>query len=62
MALLLSRAVYGGSGGSEKKRVVTLREAWTESGETITSIVARFGVSHRWIHQWGYPVPRDGSQ
>jgi len=30
--------------------------AWDGSGETITEIAARFGVSRGWIHKWVYPV------
>ena len=28
--------------------------AWAGSGETVTSIAARFGVSRGWIHKWVY--------
>ena len=31
-----------------------VREAWAGSGETVTSIAARFGVSRGWIHKWVY--------
>ena len=30
--------------------------AWEGSGETITDIAARFGVSRVWIHKWVYPA------
>ena len=33
-----------------------IRGAWAGSGETVTSIAARFGVSRGWIHKWAYPV------
>ena len=29
--------------------------AWSGSGETVTDIAARFGVSRAWIHKWVYP-------
>ncbi len=29
--------------------------AWNGSGETITEIAERFGVSRGWIHKWVYP-------
>jgi hypothetical protein len=32
-----------------------IRGAWAGSGETVTSIAARFGVSRGWIHKWVYP-------
>ena len=35
-----------------------VREAWAGSGETVTSIAARFGVSRGWIHKWVYPAVR----
>ena len=35
-----------------------IREAWAGSGETVTSIAARFGVSREWIHKWVYPAVR----
>ena len=33
-----------------------VRKAWAGSGETITDIAARFGVSRGWIHKWVYPA------
>ena len=36
-----------------------VREAWAGSGETITDVAARFGVSRGWIHKWVYSVLRD---
>ena len=33
-----------------------IREAWFGSGETVTAIAARFGVSRGWIHKWVYPA------
>ena len=33
-----------------------IRGAWAGSGETVTSIAARFGVSRGWIHKWVYPA------
>jgi len=33
-----------------------VRRAWEDSGETITEIAARFGVSRGWIHKWVYPA------
>ena len=35
-----------------------IRGAWAGSGETVTSIAARFGVSRGWIHKWVYPAAR----
>jgi hypothetical protein len=29
--------------------------AWSGSGETITEVAARFGVSRGWNHKWIYP-------
>jgi len=37
-----------------------VREAWEGSGETITEVAARFGVSRGWIHKWVYPALRKG--
>jgi hypothetical protein len=36
-----------------------IRGAWAGSGETVTSIAARFGVSRGWIHKWVYPAIGD---
>ncbi len=33
-----------------------VRGAWEGSGETITAIAARFGVSRAWIHKRVYPA------
>ena len=33
-----------------------IRGAWAGSGETVTSVAARFGVSQGWIHKWVYPA------
>ena len=30
--------------------------AWNGSGETITEIAERFGVSRGWIYKWVYPA------
>ncbi len=30
--------------------------AWNGSGETMTDIAARFGVSRGWLHKWVYPA------
>ena len=30
--------------------------AWNGSGETITDIAARFGVSRGWVYKWVYPA------
>ena len=30
--------------------------AWNGSGETMTDIAARFGVSRGWLHNWVYPA------
>ena len=35
-----------------------VREAWEGSGETITEVAERFGVSRVWIHKWVYPALR----
>ena len=32
-----------------------VQEAWNGSGETITEIAERFGVSREWIWKWVYP-------
>ena len=32
-----------------------IRGAWAGSGETVTSVAAKFGVSRGWIHKWVYP-------
>ena len=32
--------------------------AWNGSGETITDVSGRVGVSRGWIHKWVYPVLR----
>ena len=32
-----------------------IRKAWAESGGTVTSVAARFGVSRGWMHKWVYP-------
>ncbi len=32
--------------------------AWNGSGESITAIALRFGVSRGWIHKWVYPKLR----
>ncbi len=34
-------------------------EAWAGSGDTITGVAARFGVSRGWIHKWVCPALRD---
>ena len=31
-------------------------QARNDSGETITDVATRFGVSRGWIHKWVYPV------
>ena len=31
-------------------------QAKNGSGETITDVATRFGVSRGWIHKWVYPV------
>ena len=36
-----------------------IRGDWAGSGETVTSIAARFGVSRGWIHKWVYPAIGD---
>ena len=33
-----------------------VREARNGSGENMTDIAARFGVSRAWIHKWVYPA------
>ncbi len=33
-----------------------VQAAWDGSGETITDIAERFGVSRGWIHKWVYPA------
>ena len=33
-----------------------VQAAWSGSGETITEIAARFGVSRGWIHKHVYPA------
>ena len=33
--------------------------AWNGSGESITDIALRFGVSRGWIHKWVYPKIRE---
>ena len=33
-----------------------VQRARAGSGETITAVAARFGVSRGWIHKWVYPV------
>ena len=35
---------------------VAVLGAWNGSGETLTDIAARFGVSRGWLHKWVYPV------
>lgn len=30
--------------------------AWQGSGETVTDVATRFGVSRGWIHKWVYPA------
>ncbi|MDA1129633.1 MAG: hypothetical protein O2913_13205 [Chloroflexi bacterium] len=35
---------------------VAVHEARRGSGETITDVAARFGVSRGWLHKWIYPV------
>ena len=37
-------------------------EAWAGSGDTITGVAARFGVSRGWIHKWVYPTLRDADR
>jgi hypothetical protein len=36
-----------------------IRGVWAGSGETVTSIAARFGVSRGWIHKWVYQAIGD---
>ena len=36
--------------------------AWSGSGETITEISERFGVSRGWIHKWVYPALECGKK
>ena len=36
--------------------------AWSGSGETITEIAARFGVSRGWIHKWVSPALESGKE
>ena len=33
-----------------------VKGAWEGSGDTITDVAARFGVSRSWIHKWVYPA------
>ena len=33
-----------------------VQEAWNGSGESITDIAERFGVSRGWIYKWVYPA------
>jgi len=35
-----------------------IQGAWAGSGETVTSVAARFGVSRGRIHKWVYPAVR----
>ena len=35
--------------------------AWNGSGETVTDVAARFGVSRGWIWKWVYPELGYGS-
>ena len=37
-----------------------IRGTWAGSGETVTAIAARFGVSRGWIHKWVYPALQKG--
>ena len=35
-----------------------IQGAWAGSGETVTSVAARFRVSRGWIRKWVYPAVR----
>ena len=56
------RRGYNRRGGRPGLNVdfVAVRDAvqgvWEGSGETITDIAARFGVSRGWIHKWVSPA------
>ena len=39
-----------------------VQEAWNGSGETITEIAERFGVSRGWIWKWVYPALDGGKE
>ena len=36
--------------------------AWNGSGETITEVAERFGISRGWLHKWVYPALYRGDE